>query len=161
MLIPCNIRVITTAADLRQLYAIYLCRDIDSTVQYVGVTPLSELFTLADAACNSEWAEIYGKPLTTLDIEVHALTAIERDAYLEQRRLIAVHGPRCNKVGFQIATHRQGVICNETGEIWTTVKDASVAHGVAYSQLHNHLNRKPGYKSVKGRTYSRTTKAVR
>lgn len=161
MLIPCRIHVSTTANDIRQLYAVYMHRDVDSTVQYVGVTPLSELFTLEDAACNSEWADTFGKPLTTLEIEVIALTPNEREAFVEMRRQIAIHNPRCNKVGYYITTTRQGVICNETGEMWKSVRDASIAHGLSYSQLYNHLSRKPGYKSCKGRTYSRTTKLVK
>lgn len=158
MLIPCNVHVITTASDIRQLYAIYTHSDANGVIQYVGVTPLSELFTLQDAQCNSVWHDVFSKPLTTLEMRVVALTPSEKEAYVEQRRLIAIHNPHCNRKGYWIDPKRQGVTCNETGETWETVKDAAAAHGLTYSALHAHLNRKPGHRTVKGRTYSRTMK---
>lgn len=159
MLIPCNIRVVTTAADMRQLYAIYTVRDISNVVQYIGVSPLSELFTLSDANCNSEFIELFGKQATTVDIEVEALTSSEREAYIEQRRLIAIHRPHCNTRGIYVAVTRQRVMCNETGETWPTASAAAKDHGLSQSALHHHLNRRPGHKTVKGRTYSRTAKS--
>lgn len=156
MLIPCKIHVVTTANDVRSLYAIYTHRDVDRVVQYVGVTPLSELFQMTDALCNSRWPDTFGKPVTTLEIEVIALTASEKEAYQEQRRLIMLYHPPCNRRGYHIAPENQHVVCNETGETWATIREAATAHGLSYSQLHSHLKRKPGYKSVKGKTYSRT-----
>lgn len=47
------------------------------------------------------------------------------------------------------------VLCNETGERWKTLKEAAQAHNLAESALSNHLNGKPGHKTVKGRTYRR------
>jgi len=158
MLIPCNIHLITTASDVRQLHAIYTHSDIDGKVQYVGVTPLSMLFTLHDAQCNSLWPDKFGAPLTTLELKVIALTASEKEAYLEQRRLIALHNPECNKKGFYADPRQQQVQCIETGEIWETAADACRAHGLSTSALSNHLNRKPGHRTIKGRTYVRTMK---
>lgn len=159
MLIPCNIRLISTANDIRSLYAVYEHRDINETVQYVGVTPLVELFALTDAQCNSMWPDIFSKPVTTLDINVVAVTPDEREAYQEMHRLISIHNPTCNRKGYWVDPRKQNVICNETGETWDTAVAASRAHGLSYSQLSNHLNRKPGYKTVKGRTYRRTVQS--
>lgn len=158
MLLPTVMRVVSTASDIRTLYAIYTCRDISGIVQYVGVTPLSELFTLQDANCNSEFIELFGKPLTTLDLEVHALTSNEREAFTEQRRLIAIHSPHCNRKGVYTELKRQAVVCNETGETFPNAAAAAKAHGLSQSALHHHLNRRPGFKTVKSKTYSRTAR---
>ncbi|AHJ10764.1 hypothetical protein P106B_81 [Rhizobium phage vB_RglS_P106B] len=158
MLIPCNVHVITTASDVRQLYAIYTHADINGTIRYVGVTPLSELFTLQDAQCNSLWSDAFAAPLTTLEIKVIALTPNEKEAFLEQRRLIGIHNPECNRKGYWIDPKRQNVQCVETGETWPTISAAAAAHGLAISALSNHLKRKPGHRTVKGRTYIRTVK---
>jgi hypothetical protein len=147
--------VITTANDLRQLYAIYTHADNDGIVQYVGVCPLSELFTLKDALCNSIWPKKFGSPMQTLEMNVVALTADEREAYNEQRKLIATHNPECNKRGFYVEPKKQAVVCIETGEKFATISEACRAHNLSYPALHGHLSRKPGFKTVKGKTYRR------
>lgn len=155
MIIPCNIDVITVANDIRALYAIYMHLDIDDKVQYVGVTPLSELFQLTDALCNSMWADTFSRDNNGLRIKVHGLTNNEREAYREQRDLINRYQPVCNIKGYWVSVERQRIMCNETGEIFQSVRAAAQAHNVAYSQLYNHIKRKPGHVRVKGRTYKR------
>lgn len=153
MLIPCNIRVITTANDIRQLYAVYTHSDGEGVVKYVGVTPLSELFTLKDALCNSLWSPMFGKHMQTLEINVVGLTASEHEAYNEQRRLIAQHNAEFNKRGFYVDPKKQAVVCVETGERFATITECARAHNLSYPALHGHLARKPGFKTVKGKTY--------
>lgn len=156
MLIPCNVHVVTTANDIRQLYAIYSHADINGQIKYIGVCPLSELFQMTDATANSLWHDHFGTPLTTLEIRVIALTASETEAYREQMRLINVHSPVCNRKGFYIDAKKQRVECIETGELFENAAAAARAHGVSHSALTNHLNRRAGHKTVKGRTYKRT-----
>ena len=155
MLIPCNIHVASTANDIRQLWAIYTHSDINGVVHYVGVTPLSKLFTLEDATCNSLWTDYFGTPITTLEIKVIALTPNETEAYREQMRQVALHNPICNKKGFYVDVKRQQVKCIETGEVFSSAAEAARMHGLSNSALVNHLNRKSGHRSVKGRTYIR------
>lgn len=156
MLIPCNINVVTATNDVRWLYAIYMHMDVDDKVQYVGVTPLSELFKLTDAQCNSKWAEVFSRDNNGLRIFVHSLTSDEREAHKTKSELVTKYQPYCNLKGFWISPERQRVVCNETGESFETIKAAADAHNLTYSQLYNHVNGKPGHKTVKGRTYRRT-----
>lgn len=156
MIVPCNIHVVTTAANVRAMYAVYMHIDHDDKIHYIGVTPLSVLFTLEDAHSNSMWNEMFSQPLTTLQIKVCCLTDSEREAMIEQRRLIGIHRPICNIKGYNATTYRQHIKCVETGEIFETMTEAARAHNLVYSQLNSHVNRKPGHKSVKGRTYIRT-----
>lgn len=158
MLIPCDIRLIATITDIQQMYAIYMHRDADETVQYIGITPLADLFSLTDARCNSMWVDTFAQPLTTVEIDVIALTNSEREAFAEQRRQIAIHQPPMNIKGYYVAPNRQNIICNETGEIFRTTRECALAHGLSQSALTNHLNGKIGHRTVKGRTYNRTLK---
>jgi hypothetical protein len=158
MITPSNITLDTTAASLQQLYAVYMHLHC-GVPQYIGVTPLHEVFTLQDARCNSMWGDIFARDRTSvLEIRVLATTTIEREAYDEQRRLVLQHRPVCNIKGRWIDPKRQRVECVQTGEIFDNASDAAKAHNVAYSQLSNHLNSKPGHRTVKGRTYVRTMK---
>lgn len=156
MIIPCNINVLSVANDVRTLYAIYMHKNIDGVVEYVGVTPLTELFSFTDAECNSLWSETFTKGRNIgIEIVVMGLTPSEPEAFIEQRKLIAQYQPRCNKMGYWIDPKYQVVQCDQTGETWPNINAACKAHNLTYSALFNHLKRKPGYKSVKGRTYSR------
>lgn len=47
----------------------------------------------------------------------------------------------------------KAVRCVDTGEQWSTINEAASATETSYAQMHNHLNRRVGYKTVKGRTY--------
>jgi len=158
MIIPCRIDVISVANDMRLLYAIYMCKDAEGVIQYIGVTPLSELLTLDDAFCNNEFTNMFGKPLTALEIVCEHLTPSENEAYQTQRLLISQHNPYCNRHGYYQAKRNQFVRCDQTGETFRNATEAAKHHNLTPSALSNHLKRKPGHKTVKGRTYSYTTK---
>lgn len=59
--------------------------------------------------------------------------------------------PPYNKKGR--VNFRTPIKCNETGEVFRTIKDAAFAHGCGQSNLSNHLNNRVGFRSVKGKTY--------
>lgn len=158
MIIPCRINVIAVTNNIRLMYAVYMCKDISNVVQYVGIAPLSDLLTLEDAFCNSEFTEIFGQPNTPIELICEHITEDEKEAREQQRILITMHNPHCNRKGYYIHTKNQYVKCNETGETFRNTVEATKHHGVTYSALYNHLKRKPGHKTVKGRTYSYTIK---
>ena len=49
-----------------------------------------------------------------------------------------------------------GVICNETGEKFKTLKECARTHGIDHGNLSKHLRGEPNYKHIKGRTYRRS-----
>ncbi|QWY83186.1 hypothetical protein [Rhizobium phage RHph_X2_24] len=159
-LIPCNVHVIAPLKQIRSFYAVYMHEDaIENRVLYIGVTRLDELFTFNDALCNSMWSDTVDRPeIVNLSVRVVALTEDEREAIMEQRRLIAEHRPFCNVKGYWVAPSRQKILCIETGEIFNSISDVEKAHGISRSAMSNHLNGKTGFKSVRGRTYKRTVK---
>jgi hypothetical protein len=156
MLTPCNIQITSTVADIKQQFAIYTHSDAAGTIKYIGVAPLAELFTFSDAECNSLWPDHFSGNERPITINVIALTHDEQEAYKEHARLVMQYTPICNRQGYYVNPRRQNIKCVETGEVWRTAAEACKAHGLATSALTNHLNHKPGYKTVKGRTYIRT-----
>lgn len=152
-MIPCNIHVIATPDFIRWAYVVYIhqCTTTEQ-VHYVGVCELSKLFTLEDAQANSQWANKF-KGNENVEIKVVGLTTDQNEAITEQRRLIQQHQPYCNMRGYHVGKKYQQVRCNETGERFRNASDASKAHGLSLSALYQHLQRKPGHKTVKGRTY--------
>lgn len=154
MLIPCRINTITRVRELRAMYAVYQHKDVNGTIQYIGYTPLADLFSLDDALSNTEWQNFYSKNDEFLEIEVLSLTTDEQEAIRESGRLIMEYRPPCNVKGMHINTKYQDVVCIETGERFRNARACAHAHNLTYSHLYNHLRGKPGHKTVKGRTYN-------
>jgi len=55
----------------------------------------------------------------------------------------------------RLTSPRKIIKCDQTGEYFITIDELSKARGIYPSTISNHLNGKPGHKTVKGRTYSR------
>ena len=158
MLIPCKIQAITKTAEIRASWVVYTHKDAGGVVRFVGVTELADLFYMPDARNNSLWHEYFGKPGDAIEIEAVTIATSAKDAQMEQRRLIGQYQPICNLRGFYVDVSQQGVLCIETGETFESAAECARMHGLTYSALVAHLNRKPGHKTVKGKTYQRKIK---
>lgn len=150
---PCNISVVANAATVQSVFAIYIHRDIDNIVRFVGLCPLTDVFNYPDALTNSRWHDYFGRVDQILNIEIKMLSDNQMEAMREQHALIRLHSPECNLKGYYVPVNSKAVMCEQTGETFTSAAECAKAHGVSASQLYNHLNRKVGYKSVKNRTY--------
>lgn len=147
-----------TVADITNSVCVYSHMDArDGQVKYVGMCALTEVLNFTDARCNSLWPDIFLKPDAQIIITVESLHGSEQEAIKARYDFINALPvkPICNAKGYNIAPHRQDVLCNETGERWKSVKETAQAHNLSESALSNHLNGKPGYRTVKGRTYRR------
>ena len=56
---------------------------------------------------------------------------------------------------YSFTTGKSAVKCIETGEMYKSGYAAAKAMGLSWSALSNHLNNKPGFKTVKGFTFVR------
>lgn len=56
---------------------------------------------------------------------------------------------------YSFTTGKSAVRCVETGEVYKSGYAAAKALGLGWSALCNHLNGKPGFKTVKGFTFTR------
>ena len=146
--------------QLPRAWAVYRLRDASGTVQYVGHCRMSQLAALPDARANPFFRAVFppGRPLTVevLSIEPHRIAAQNGLwRYIQQhgRPFMIAHGVRPSLKG-------SPVVCDQTGEKFATIKAACDAHGVSQSALSNHLANRPGYATVKNKTYSRGQSAV-
>lgn len=155
MLIPCNINVIVGARDVYDTYAVYIHRDADKTIQYIGCCKLHLLFESPDARGNAQWLQMFGNSRAPMEIEVVSLSNNIKEAYSEQRRLILLYDPICNRRGFWRDVRHMRIRCVETGEVFDTIVQLSAAHSVTASAISNHLRMKRGFNTVGGRTYER------
>lgn len=155
MIIPCNISVISTLSQQTRLIVVYINRDGDGVVQYVGLCDFNEMWKYPDAMQNSEWLIKFTSSMSVLHTEITFMTDEIKEAHQQRRDLVAKYRPHCNVKGIYVSKQKQPIICNETLERFDTASDVVKAHQISPSALSNHLNGKIGFKTVKGRTYSR------
>lgn len=53
-----------------------------------------------------------------------------------------------------IQRNRKVIKCNETNQVFRTQQDACQFFGISTGNMSNHLRHKPGFKTLKGRTFS-------
>ncbi|RUW55586.1 hypothetical protein EOA32_00780 [Mesorhizobium sp. M1A.F.Ca.ET.072.01.1.1] len=149
---PAQSFVVAKTHELGKLWCLYHHHDATDQLAYIGVCKLLDLFQCPDARQNSEWIRLFGAnegiivklQLTSLDeVTVNNL----------RFRQVQELKPVCNMVGFSYAGAKMRIICNETGEEFESISHAARVHCLSQSALSNHLNQKPGHKSVKGKTY--------
>lgn len=139
-----------------QLLVVYMHMDpADRIIKFIGMCKIDDLFKFNEGRANSMWPSIFLAPDKTVNVAVHSVHTIEREAAAALYDLIKTIRPICNIKGYRVSNVGFAVLCEQTGERWPTIVAAAKAHGVAASALSNHLNRKPGHKSVHGRTYRR------
>lgn len=145
-----NIIINGTPSSFGKTWVCYTLRDGQTAeVMYNGHCRLTELFAMPDARANILFDECFppDRPLLLCMVSEHPDRA---HAALAARNLPAGRMNRADGM------RRHAMIeCVETGEKWHSAMDACRAHGLPQPALSNHLNGKPGYNSVKGRTYRR------
>ncbi len=147
--------------QLYRAWIVYTLKDAHGTIQYVGHCRLSQLSGLPDARANSLFRYIFppGRPLT-VDMVHIGVRATDARNFMWQ--WIQEHGrPFMLLQGIRAGQRGVPLVCNETGEVFDTISAACEAHGVAQSAISNHLANRPGFATVKGKTYARGKHAVR
>lgn len=154
---PCilDMRAMTTT-ELQNYWIVYAHANTSNTVQFIGISQMADVFKFTEAKNNSEWSKIFpdGTPIKVVFIGMTNDEKSARDIALTN---IAHLRPYCNVKGYNISERYQNVKCDQTGEIFASANAAAIAHDLSQSALFNHLKRKKGHKSVKGKTYSYTT----
>ena len=128
---------------------------IDGVVVYLGLCPIKEVYNAPDARNNTEWIKMTNgdKPVT-----ITVLHAAENanDCINYRYRIFKEQGtPICNAKGQFYSSILTNVRCIETGEMFESQSQCARILGLNKSQLCNHLNRLPGFKTVKGRTFEK------
>ena len=144
-----KIQLITKLTELKKLYVIYELRDIHTAaIVYVGCAPLIQLMSLPDVWRNPRFDE---DKYYILDVTDYCENKIAAKNLHAQRIREKASWPEYNRYSYE---HKGMIICEQTGEVFETIADAARVHAIDPGALSNHLNRKPGFKSVKKRTYS-------
>ena len=116
-------------------------------IVYIGCCPTLQFMTLPDLRQNRLFQ--HGKDYLIKPISTHQGkgTAIKVHAQLTGTGKM----PHYNKLGYFLK--RGKIICDQTGETFSTINEAAEANFCSSSNLSNHLNHKPGFNSVKGKTF--------
>lgn len=142
----------TPPAFLTRAWAVYTLHDSAGTFQFIGTCRLAQISSTPDARANKFFQHIFpdGWPMTLTLLSVHpsrkhGLNEVWKHIQVHGRPFMLAHG----------TTFQRGipVVCNETGEKFTNSRAAAFAHGLTTSALSNHLARKPGHMTVRGKTY--------
>ena len=149
---PAQSFVVAKTRDFSKLWCVYHHHDANDTLVYIGVCKLTELFSLPDARQNSEWVKRFGDDEPVI---IKLQMVCEDVVFCNNTRFRQVQElkPVCNMIGFSYGLQRVRIVCDQTGETFDSISEAARAHNLTQSALSNHVNRKRGHNSVKGRTY--------
>lgn len=139
-----NIIISEKPEQLAKQWCVYVLREVDTAeIKYVGYIRLINLFTLSDAKVNHEFD--IEKPVMLCVIDICENSGM---AYRQ-------HAIRRREYRLPVKPHRLfgEIECITTNEVFPSAAEAARQHGIGQSNLSNHLNDRPGFKSVKGKIY--------
>lgn len=139
-------------ADFRKIWAVYFLRNgLTGDIIHVGSQPMTKIFSFGDVVDN---------PKINLDdryqieiVELHENKGMADRSVAEQIRRHNLHDLLKAKAAFKNGQIR----CIDTGELFGSVPEAARAHNCDQGALYKHVQRKPGFKTVKGKMYERVS----
>lgn len=144
--------VVAKTHEIGRLWCLYHHHDVDDVLSYIGVCKLIELFQCPDARQNSEWIRRFGDNEAVV-IKLQMTSTDEILCNNARFRQVQELKPICNMIGYSYHGAKMKITCIETGETFASISECARVHCLTQSALSNHLNNKPGHKSVKGKTY--------
>lgn len=123
------------------------------TLIYVGCCRLRDVYLCPDARRNPQWQTLITEAIP-VELRIIATADHQYECMKLASELVGRHRPYCNMYA---AAHagKAIVTCVTTGKSYPTSAEAAINEGVSTSALSNHLNGRPGYKSVKGKMFRR------
>jgi hypothetical protein len=125
----------------------------DQTPIFAGVCKVKNLLDMKEARGNTAWLELV-RPPTPMRVAIIHSSNDYYDVVNYRMRFIMAQKTVCNMKGKSIGVSRI-IICNETKQEFKSITEAARAFNADLSNMNNHVNRKPGFKSVKGHTFRR------
>lgn len=139
--------------DIAKHWVTYTLSDTTDSVQFIGYCKAANLLSFPDARSYSLFEQVFGTRkqaiLTILGFgeKVHQVQNI-------RSRWIAEHGfPLINKKSMPVDGRQVAIYCVETSEQFRSMRDACETHGINPSNMSNHLKRRKGNKTCRGKTY--------
>jgi hypothetical protein len=160
MIVPQTSRIVDFMGDFHEkwcVYEIWTYNEAETRDEciFIGVCRLVHLFNFPDARRNTEWPKRVTQR-TVITVIIRA-SGTAPECYNERGRLFSTMQPRpiCNAQGFDTHGTTTRVICNETGQTFETQTDACATLGINPGRLSQHLNGRPGARTVNGYTFRR------
>lgn len=156
MIYPATSDVYAFMGDCAQFYCVYQHHSyltetsMEPVIVYIGTCKLVDVFMFPDARRNSEWLRLINAKSNLRIVITHI--GDKNDCYNQHVNSVSHYRPHCNMRG-HIASHTQKIRCIETGEIFNTQTEIVKTHNVSTSAVSNHLAKRPGHNTVKGKTY--------
>lgn len=150
-----TIQIDGTYEQISRHFHVFGVFDMSDKLMYVGVGRMTDIVNFTELVKNPAFI-----PTEPWSVKVFSSHITEIEARNSTYKVIAVLSPNkevpeFNKHSYR-NRYRSHVICNETGTIYKTASEASHMIGVSSGRMSNHLSRKPGYKTIKGLTYTYT-----
>jgi hypothetical protein len=140
-------------SKINNQFAFYTLTDAAGICCHAGVVPFTQLCALTDLP---DPAGIAGKfYMSIISTDEDRLKLMNRAiGWCDDQKNPALRDRLLNAYKISILNKRErAVICNETGERFKSATACSVAHGLTYGALLNHLKKRQSHNTVKGRTY--------
>lgn len=140
--------------DLNNAWCVYLLKDNNDAIQFIGISKLDRIYTIADAKNNPGFKQYFPDNkyifIQMIDIAPNKVKALQKHSE-RMRQLPNI--PMMMKYARYNKT--LPIYCIETGETFKSLDEVARAHGVGAGNLSKHLRGVAGHRSIKGRTYCR------
>ncbi len=137
-----QVPAILSAGDLWCVYDVIMNLSGDPTkppeIIYVDCCKLSQLFTLAKAQSNSEFARLARGNAPAM-IRVLKITDDQAEGNREAFRIIRQTNPHCNVHGYNMTGQKgRPLLCNN-GQLYANQSEAAKALGISQGAISRHL----------------------
>lgn len=143
-----------TGNDAINSWCIYTLHDLNKKLIFVFTSKLSTVCSLRDVISNPAF-----DVNATYTFTIAQIYNTQTEAHNALYQYVQMFGmPELNKT---VRFNRFGKVrCNETGQIWRNQNDCAKTLGINQGQLSLHLRRSPGYKTIKGLTFTNVTQSA-
>lgn len=141
-----------SATTIQNQYCVY-SHSVSGILYYIGFCKFEDVLRAPDAKRNVEWQKLVA-PQPVVQLQIVAVADRMHDASNLAFTLRRLHKPHCNVYG-RTDKRSTPILCVETGERYETAAAACRALGIEQSTMSNHLNNRPGYKTIHAKTFKR------
>lgn len=128
-------------------YVAFVITDAAGNECFFDIVPFCELTALKDF--KGDYDKDYFLMIIDRDDDKYRLA--NRHLSSRQWRIVEI------QTRFRHRDYNNGhqIMCNETGQIYNSIAEAARVISCGYAQLYNHVNEKPGFRTVKGKTFKK------
>jgi len=153
---PITCEFVANFKDDRAIFVSYTHSVIYETgekIMFAGYGPFRNLLDATDARKNTAWRE-HIAPQQSVILRVHGRFEFAHEAANDVSRLVREHKPFCNMHG--VRNSKGGPIrCVTEDKSFENATECAKFYAISNSTLSNHLNKRPGYVTIRGLTFER------